>query len=561
MFKKKKKELEKMVHEEPEVVEEENLEDILIQNPEEEKLKNMTKAERKAYKKEKKRERRKEILDAFNWAMLRKEIEAYGYHYSFKEIMFQMLKYFALVVLVSWVLRLHFQYILALIVIVFIAFPIIVRAQYSQMYQIKRFLMVTSYLDNVLPIFKAKPMITHAWTEVLDLVDGEMHDAVQEALDYLANDTEDVNALETACEIIESHFPNSRIHAVHKMMMTVMRQNSKTYQASVDNVFYDVSEWIMRTMNFQKELEDKKSKLLMICLITIAADCLFIAVYSTNEIFVDFPEMGGYQVSTFLFVAVLLIMMCAIFVKMTGSWLVDDQTTKLERKYEKSFNYMISNEKKTGVTKNQIAMSIAFLVIGIVSYASFQNAVFFVVFLVMAAFMYTSNSRTYKANRKRVQRAIEMEFPIWLRDVALNLNNMTVLNAIENSKQMASPILDYYIDKFLKQAYENPRSIKPYNEFLSEYSLPDVKSSMKVLYTLQEIDANMLEQQTNSLIVRNQEQLSKAEKMRNDDSVSSVTKFGFVPVAAFMIQMLISMVLMFIFMMNFMGQTMAGLGM
>ena len=344
------------------------------------------------------------------------------------------------------------------------------------------------------------------------------------------------------------------------MMLTVMRQNSQTYQSSVDNVFYDVAAWIARTFHFQKELEDKKQKMLLLCAVTLGADCLFIAVYSTNEIFKDFPKMIGYQISTFLFVGILLLMMILFFVKMNGKWLVDDQTAQMTKKYEKAFNYMISYEKKQVATSQQKILAIILVLLGLVLYVNEKNVIFLVIFGLIAYNLLTTNSRTYKSNRKKVQKAIEMEFPIWLRDVALNLNNMTVLNAIDNSRQMASPILNHYIKRFLNKAVEDPSSIKPYNEFLDEYSLPDVKTAMKALFTMQELDESQKIEQTNSLIVRNQEQLAKAERMRNDESVSGITKFGFVPVGVFMLQMIISMVLMFIFMMTYMSNTMAGIG-
>lgn len=534
--------------------------DDLIIDEEEAAMKNMDRKARKKRKRDVKRQKRQKFLNRFNWAVLRREIEGYGYRYSFVAIMKQMLVYFALVGAISYVLQLHFQYIFMLGLIVFMAIPIIIRAQYQQMYEIRRFQMVVSYLSNVIPIFKAKPVILHAWRETLDLVEGEMHEALQEAINYVISNTTDENQYETACQMIESHFPNSRIHAVHKMMLTVIRQNSKTYQTAVDNVFYDCTAWISRTFNFQKDLEDKKSKLLLLCLITLGANCLFIAVYSTNEIFKDFPQMLGYQVSTFIFVAILLILMCLFFVKMNGQWLVDDQTNAMEKRYEKAFNYMVMNHKKRGASNMQKVMAVLFVIIGVYAYLSMQNIAFLAIFGALAFVMVTSNERTYKSNRKRVQKALEMEFPIWLRDVALNLNNMTVLNAIENSKENVTPIFEFYIDRFLVDCYNDPTSIRPYNDFLQEYSLPDVKSSMKILYTLNSLDPEQLDEQVNSLIIRNQEMLAKAESMKNEDSVSGVTKFGFAPVGLFMLQMLISMVLMFMFMMSYMSSTMNGIG-
>ena len=113
--------------------------------------------------------------------------------------------------------------------------------------------------------------------------------------------------------------------------------------------------------------------------------------------------------------------------------------------------------------------------------------------------------------------------------------------------------MEYYVNIFLEEAIEDPSSIKPYNDFLSEFGLPDVKSSMKILYTMQNLDQDQLQEQTNSLIIRNQEMLAKAERMKNEDSVSGIVKFGFAPVGLFMLQMMVSMGLIFMFMMQYMG--------
>ena len=504
-------------------------------------------------KKEKESKKKEKWIDKFNWALLRSDIEAYGYKYSFKSIMTQMLLMFAAIIGIYCVLKLQWIYIFMVLLIAFMATPLIVRAQFEQMYQIRRFQMVTSYLDNVIPIFKNKPVLRSAWQDTVDLVDGEMQDAVNEALDYLYTNTDDENADETACKIIEDHFPNSRIHAVHKMMMTIIRQNSTNYQASVDNLFYDVSAWIQRTFQFQKDLEAKKTQLLLICLITMLANCIFIFVYATNEIFQDFPQMVGYQVSTFLFVSALLILMCAFYIKMNGKWLVDDMTNVMEAKYNRSFKYIVMDKRSAKPDKPQIALSIVFFAIAAYCYMTGQNVVVTLMLGGVGIYALVSNGQVYQSHKKNLAKALEIEFPIWLRDVALNLNNLTVLNAISNSKVVATPIMEYYVNIFLEEAIEDPSSIKPYNDFLSEFGLPDVKSSMKILYTMQNLDQDQLQEQTNSLIIRNQEMLAKAERMKNEDSVSGIVKFGFAPVGLFMLQMMVSMGLIFMFMMQYMG--------
>ena len=61
---------------------------------------------------------------------------------------------------------------------------------------------------------------------------------------------------------------------------------------------------------------------------------------------------------------------------------------------------------------------------------------------------------------------------------------MTVIVAMEKSMSNCSYVMKCELEKFFEQYTENPTSIKAFNNFLGEYQLEDVQSSMKVLYTI-----------------------------------------------------------------------------
>ena len=96
-------------------------------------------------------------------------------------------------------------------------------------------------------------------------------------------------------------------------------------------------------------------------------------------------------------------------------------------------------------------------------------------------------------------------------------------------------------------------------DFLDVCDAPDIKASMKVLFTLQSLREDQIQEQTNSLIVRNQSMLAKSEQLKNEDSIGAIESLGFVPIGMFSLQMLISMVLIFSYMMDFMASAMNGL--
>ena len=502
-----------------------------------------------------KKEKKKSIM---SFVTLKNEIESHGFKYSFRSFLLQATGYVIASIAIAYVSKLNLPAILILVVMALVATPYIVRAQFDQMYQIARFQMVVNYLDNVIPIFKNKPLIASAWKEVLDLTEGKMHDLLAEAINYILTNTKDPTPELTAFEIIEKEFPNTRIHSVHQMMYTIVRQNSVSYQQSVDNMYYDVQGWISRTYNFQKDLAQRRTKMILLCLLTMGCNCMFVFMYASSEFFAGFTDVLAYQVSTFAFIAVMLLMICLVMIQMNGVWLVNDKIDTESSTYEKAFKRAVL-EPNPNPTVPQIAMALMSVAAGCYLYMTTRQLPALAGMCLMGALFAFKNKMDFNAAKKKVQRAMEIEFPIWLRDVALNLQNLTVINSIENSIVTVSPIFAYYINQFIAQIQKDPTKIKPFNDFLDICDAPDIKASMKVLYTLQSLKDDQILEQTNSLIVRNQSMIAKSEQMKNEDSIGAIESLGFLPVAMFSLQMLISMALLFSFMMGYMADAMTGI--
>lgn len=494
------------------------------------------------YKKSKKDIIRR-IIEKYDFRMLKREIESYGYRYSFKNFILSSFLYLGITLAVSLYMRLRIEYIIILGITILLVVPFIIRSQFHQMYEIKRFEMVTDYLENVIPIFKRTPIITNTWKEILDLLEGEMKEIVEKALNKIMTNTDDPEVIKNAFYIIESEFPNSRIHSVHQMMYTIETQNTKNYTMSIDNVWLDVQSWITRISIYQKNLKERKNKLILLTLLTMGSNCLFVSMYSSNDVFMHFTDHIIYQISSTFFMITLILTTCLFQMKLTGNWLLDDQNVKMAKNALKSFQYI--QNKKTEIRIQDKVLSAIFIVLSVFIYVNTANVLLSIICILISYMIYTTMDRLYKKNLNHVKKYLSIEFPSWLRDISLNLQNLTVTNAIEASRNTSSTILNYYIDKLLAEIFFDPVSIKPYNNFLEEFHIDGIKSSMKTLYSLQTLNRDEMNKQTNYLIVRNQELLAKAENLKNDDSISGLKLLGFVPIVIFIVQMLISMGLLF----------------
>lgn len=497
------------------------------------------------------------FLKIYSFENLKNTINTYGYSYSISEFAKQSLGILAIVIGISTYSGLKGVYLFSIIALAIISIPFLLYAWFNQMFAGKRFEMVQSYLSNIIPIFMQKPKIRYALSEVRDMAQGQMQDAIGHAIDYIDTVSTDENVMQTALSFIETEFPNSRIRAVHKMLLDIENGNSKDYNAICENMYTDVESWIRRVYSFQKDLKNRRNSLIILCIFSLLLNAIFTSMYGTNEVFIGFTDRTIYQISTTIFIGLTLLTVALIITRLHGSWLIYDASEKDEIDNIRAYGYIHANTPS--IKKNDLIFAILIGISGLIMWVFQRNTVIFlllplaVVFAMRAKIMWNSKF-------KRVSKTLMLEFPVWLRNIALNLHEMTVINAIEESTKTCSYCMKKELEKFFKIYNENPTSIRAFNEFLSEYKIEDVQASMKVLFTVQSMSEEETKSQIAMIIGRNQDLLTKTETIQNKDSLGYAEMLGYAPMVLLTMQLLMSMLLMFMHIMNYMSQIMAGMG-
>ena len=488
----------------------------------------------------------KNIFKEYNVKNIKTEINRYGFNYSTKDFMIQAFGIISLVLVVAYLSRLELRYILILVLITMCLIPFIIKAWFLQSYNIKKFTMLTDYLGNIIPIFSQKTKIRYTLGELLDITNGSMKESIAKAINYLDNTVDDPDMAKNALKIIEDEFPNSRIKSVHKLLLSVESSNSTAYKDVCQNMYEDIEAWIKRVYTFQKELKNRRNKLLILCIATLFMNSIFVYIYISNEYFIGFTKLPIFQISTLIFTAIILVTITVVLTKLHGEWLINDTDYRKDDYIKKQYLFY-----KNGIPKLKAMDIITFLICiaGAVYMFIVKEYTLCAISVALSILVIGFPGGRHKAAYKVVSKSLTIEFPIWLREISLTLSNLTVLNAIERSITMASYPLKKEIIKFLDEAKKDPSSIKPYNNFLIDYDLEDARSSMKVLYAIQNIGKEDVKDRISNLIVRNQEMLDKAESIRNNDSISGIEALGYVPTIVFSIQMLVSMFAMFSYMM------------
>lgn len=491
-----------------------------------------------------------ELIKKYSIKNIKTQINKYGYTYSTKDFLIEVLLILTTIFTIAYLSRLQLPYILTLIVITLILIPFMINAWFYQSYSIKRFEMLSDYLSNIIPIFTQKTKIRFTLGELYQICTDSMKSAIGRAIDYLDNTNDDPNIFENSLKIIEKEFPNSRVKSVHKIMLSVESANSVSFSSVCENMYIDIENWLKRVFTFQKELKNRRIKLLILCITTLLMNCVFVYIYVSNDYFNGFTDLLIYQLSTLFFIASILITMTLVLTKLNGEWLIEDLNYSRDEKLKEEFINYKNGKKKLNAF--DIGMFIFNVIFSVYVYINF-NIQFALLPLAVAFIALFSKPYKFKKIYKNLSKTLTIEFPIWLREISLTLNSFTVLNAIENSQNMASYPLRNEIKTFLDKAKKDPTSIKPYNDFLSDFDLEDARSSMKVLYAISNVGKDEIKDRVSNLIDRNQKMLDKAEKLKNDDSIGAIEAIGYLPIAFFSIEMLVSMFAMFTYMMSVIG--------
>lgn len=324
------------------------------------------------------KEKMRRFSRIYSFQNLKDTINTYGYSYDFKDFAKTTAAIVLGVSIIAYYSKLRGGYLFAIIAATILSIPFLTYSWFNQQYAGKKFEMVQSYVSNILPIFMQKPKIRYALQEVMDMSDGQMKNAIQHAIDYIDTASSDEDVMKTGLSFIETEFPNSRIKAVHKLLLDIESGNSKDYTDICENMYTDVEAWIRRVYSFQKELKSRRSSLIILCVFSMVLNLVFTAMYGSNEIFDGFTDRALYQWSTMLFIGLTLITIALIMTKMHGSWLVYDSDEKEEIENIRAYTYINMNTDKP--KKQDIMVGILLAITGLILVFVMNNRVALVLF-------------------------------------------------------------------------------------------------------------------------------------------------------------------------------------
>lgn len=365
----------------------------------------------------------------------------------------------------------------------------------------ERFKDAVTYMEQMIYSFKKQPKIRPALQDAQKIGSSEVKELLEEVIVNI--DTKESDSIyEESLGLIEKEYKCKRIKSLHKFLIKI-EEHGGEYDNYIDILLQDIKDWNDRTLMFIKNVERVKRNVLISVFSTVVT-CGFMAYIVPKEY--SYTPNLIYQIASTIMLLIMMGSYLLIVKKMNLDWL----------KEEGSLN------------NNQVMRYYNLVEKG---YEDYDSLSWF-------------EKLSYKSAKRRMEKELSKYFPDWIREVAINLQNNTVQSAIENSYENSPFILQRPIRKLLLDFEKYPVGIEPYDNLLKEFDLDEIKSSMKMFYSINELGKEQSDQQINSILDRNNKLAGHAEEMKNQDHIGAASMLASIPLIVGVVKIMIDMVLM-----------------
>lgn len=429
------------------------------------------------------------------------ELVKYGYVFSLPKMIITYLLMAVFTILLGLFFQLDAVFIVVLCICACLMLPLYIRNYNYNRYQQQRFSDVNVYMEQFMYSFMKTGKILSTLYDVKELFPkGKMCDVINKSITYIKDTYEESDVEGKALEIISDEYQYEGLKTMHGFALSV-EANGGAYISCMQLILEARRMWADRVYE-QMKIRKHQKVLVLMSIVTSLILCS-VLYYMSDRMDVSVGSEMISQIVTFV----------VIFLDMWIYYLAD-------RKLSVDFLEEDNKDDEIMVAK----------------YKRFQK------YMEKPSSHYLS----IKIARKQLTRAFEKEFPRWLLQVSLLLQSENVQVAIFKSLKDAPRLMQDELAKLILELKSEPTSMKPYNNFLEDYNMPEVRSAMKMLFSLSEGTGANASDQIEDIIRRNQQMMNKAEKLRMEDTASGMYALFLAPQLTGGCKLLVDMILLLV---------------
>jgi hypothetical protein len=362
---------------------------------------------------------------------------------------------------------------------------------------------VILYMEQIIYSFKKQPKIRLALSDAQKVSSNRMKEAIEEVILNIDSKMSE-NIYEESLSIIQKDYDCKRLRSLHEFIIKIEKHGGD-YERYIDILLEDIKEWGDRVSMFMKSVERVKRNV-VISIFSTFITCGFIAYLIPKDY--GYTKHFVYQLSATIMIILMMVSYLIVAKKLNIDWI----------------------KEKKSLSENVVVRYYMLAEKGYSDYGSLS----------------VMEKLSYKKTVKTLEREIEKNFPDWIRDVAINLQNDTVQSAIENTYEKLPFVLKRPVRKLLVDFEKYPVGIEPYDLFLKEFQLDDIKSSVKMFYSINELGKEDTDKQISSIIDRNNKITRQAEEMKNKDRIGAATMYTALPMMIGVLKIMVDMLLMIV---------------
>lgn len=475
-----------------------------------------------------KKKKRGALYYAMPWNLSR-EIRTFGYGFSVKRIALIYVLIIGTMVGVGLAFKLPLLWLLPLVVAGLWFSPTLVRNAYRNKFERQRFSDVNVYIEQMLYAFKNSQKILTALEDVRVLypAGSAMREAIDEAIATITDPTavkNDESAEARALELVEARYPNDYVRSLHRFMLKV-ESIGGNFDSSIELLLGNRAMWENRIHRLQDQRRQKRSQILGSVAASMALCLLMLYILPAQ---VDISAMTPVRIANVLMVIVFTRIYLAADTKLSSDLLrsrsyADDE--KLLRDYERYVNYDAGKGIKASLLF--AIFPVLLILAGVFLFGNTWVTVAGVVLLPVMLFQHTLG---HNLLGKRLRREISVAFPQWLMELALLLQADNVQVAIFKTTETALPVLRPELKILQERLMADPAASEPFMEFFGHFQMPEITTSMQMLYSLSIGGGGDADEQVANIVKRNNIILDRAEQAQNDNSLSSLYTLFLLPV-------------------------------
>ena len=370
-------------------------------------------------------------------------------------------------------------------------------------YYLNKYYDVVQYMEQMIYSFKKQPKIREALSDAQKVSTERMKEIIEEVLVSIDSKATE-NIYEESLDIIGKEYDCKRLRSLHSFLIKI-EKNGGEYETYINILLEDIKEWSDRLSLFIRDVNRVKRNVIISIFSTLIT-CGFMAYLIPKEY--QYTNHIIYQIVSTVMIILMLQIFLTVNKKLNYNWIKEKELMpeNMVMKY-----YSLVERGQQG--KRELSLL---------------------------------ERMSYKKAKKSLENEIKKAFPDWIRDVAINLQNETVQSAIENSYENAAFVLKRPIRKLLIDFERYPIGIEPYDNFLSGFDLMEIKSSMKMFYSINQLGNEQSDKQIDAIIDRNNKMTRQAEEMKNKDRIGIAGMLSAIPMLIGVGKIMSDMVLMVI---------------